>query len=295
MLPPEIAKQIRLLEIRTNRTVDEITGGAYRSAFKGRGIEFEEVREYTVEDYVRDIDWNASARMGTPYVKKFVVERELSVLLLVDVSASGVFGSSERSKRRTAAELAAILAFSAAHNGDKVGLLMFSDRIELYVPPKSGRSHTLRLIREMLAFEPVSKGTNIDLALRESAQLLKKRSVVFLLSDLIDSQSYEASLKILNRKHDVIAVGLLDPTDTRWPSLLPVVVEDAETGRQIRFGGGKRALRKLDEAFASARRARQEICRRARVDMVEIGSNRDVLRPMVEFFARRRRRLESRG
>ena len=252
MLPPEIAKQIRLLEIRTNRTVDEITGGAYRSAFKGRGIEFEEVREYTVEDDVRDIDWNVSARMGTPYVKKFVEERELSVLLLVDVSASGVFGSSERSKRRTAAELAAILAFSAAHNGDKVGLLMFSDRIELYVPPKSGRSHTLRLIREMLAFEPVSKGTNIDLALRESAQLLKKRSVVFLLSDLIDSQSYEASLKILNRKHDVIAVGLLDPTDTRWPSLLPVVVEDAETGRQIRFGGGKRALRKLDEAFASA-------------------------------------------
>ena len=295
MLPPEIAKQIRLLEIRTNRTVDEITGGAYRSAFKGRGIEFEEVREYTVEDDVRDIDWNVSARMGTPYVKKFVEERELSVLLLVDVSASGVFGSSERSKRRTAAELAAILAFSAAHNGDKVGLLMFSDRIELYVPPKSGRSHTLRLIREMLAFEPVSKGTNIDLALRESAQLLKKRSVVFLLSDLIDSQSYEASLKILNRKHDVIAVGLLDPTDTRWPSLLPVVVEDAETGRQIRFGGGKRALRKLDEAFASARRARQDICRRARVDMVEIGSNRDVLRPMVEFFARRRRRLESRG
>ena len=215
MLPPEIAKQIRLLEIRTNRTVDEITGGAYRSAFKGRGIEFEEVREYTVEDDVRDIDWNVSARMGTPYVKKFVEERELSVLLLVDVSASGVFGSSERSKRRTAAELAAILAFSAAHNGDKVGLLMFSDRIELYVPPKSGRSHTLRLIREMLAFEPVSKGTNIDLALRESAQLLKKRSVVFLLSDLIDSQSYEASLKILNRKHDVIAVGLLDPTDTR--------------------------------------------------------------------------------
>lgn len=173
--------------------------------------------------------------------------------LLVDVSASGVFGSSERSKRRTAAELAAILAFSAAHNGDKVGLLMFSDRIELYVPPKSGRSHTLRLIREMLAFEPVSKGTNIDLALRESAQLLKKRSVVFLLSDLIDSQSYEASLKILNRKHDVIAVGLLDPTDTRWPSLLPVVVEDAETGRANPVRRRKRALRKLDEAFASAR------------------------------------------
>ena len=291
----ELLKKVRRIEIKTRGLSRNIFAGQYHSAFKGRGMAFSEVREYQYGDDIRDIDWNVSARMGTPYVKKFVEERELSVLLLVDVSASGVFGSSERSKRRTAAELAAILAFSAAHNGDKVGLLMFSDRIELYVPPKSGRSHTLRLIREMLAFEPVSKGTNIDLALRESAQLLKKRSVVFLLSDLIDSQSYEASLKILNRKHDVIAVGLLDPTDTRWPSLLPVVVEDAETGRQIRFGGGKRALRKLDEAFASARRARQEICRRARVDMVEIGSNRDVLRPMVEFFARRRRRLESRG
>ena len=222
MLPSEISKQIRLLEIRTNRMVDEITGGAYRSAFKGRGIEFEEVREYTVEDDVRDIDWNVSARMGVPYVKKYVEERELSVLLLVDVSASGVFGSAERNKRQTAAELAAILAFSAARNGDKVGLLMFSDRIELYVPPKSGRSHTLRLIREMLAFEPVSKGTNIDLALRESAQLLKKRSVVFLLSDLIDAQNFEMSLKILNRKHDVIVAGIVDPTEKRWPSLLDV-------------------------------------------------------------------------
>jgi len=295
MLPPEIAKQIRLLEIRTNRMVDEITGGAYRSAFKGRGIEFEEVREYTVEDDVRDIDWNVSARMGSPYVKKYIEERELSVLLLVDVSASGVFGSSERNKRRTAAELAAILAFSAAHNGDKVGLLMFSDQIELYVPPKSGRSHTLRLIREMLAFEPQSKGTDIGLALRESIHLLKKRSVVFLLSDLQDSLSYEASLKILNRKHDVIAVGVVDPTDKRWPSLLPVIVEDAETGKQIRFGGGKRALRRLDEAFSDARRKRREVCRRARVDLVEIASNGDVLRPMVDFFSRRRRRLETRG
>ena len=295
MLPPEITKQIRLLEIRTNRLVDEITGGAYRSAFKGRGIEFDEVREYTVNDDVRDIDWNVSARMGTPYVKKYVEERELSVLLMVDVSASGVFGSAERTKRSTAAELAAILAVSAAHNGDKVGLLMFSDKIELYVPPKSGRSHTLRLIREMLAFKPESRGTDIDLALRESVHLLKKRSVVFLLSDLQDGRNFEPSLKILNRKHDVIAVEVVDPADKRWPSLLPVVVEDAETGRQIRFGGGSKSLRRLDEAFSEARRKRREICRRARVDMVEIGSNGDVLRPMISFFARRRRRLETGG
>ncbi|MDR0932496.1 MAG: DUF58 domain-containing protein [Victivallales bacterium] len=294
MLPPEIAKQIRLLEIRTNRMVEEITGGAYRSAFKGRGIEFDEVREYAIEDDIRDIDWNVSARMGVPYVKKYVEERELTVLLLVDVSASGGFGSAERNKRQTAAELAAILAFSAGRNGDKVGLLMFSDRIELYVPPKSGRSHTLRLIREMLAFEPTSKGTDINLALNESAGLLKKRSVVFLLSDLIDERDFEFNLKTLNRKHDVIAIGVADPIEKHWPSLLPVVVEDAESGNQLYFAGGDRALKKLDAAFDSATVARREICRRAHVDLVEIGNNGEVLPPMIEFFSRRRRRRAAR-
>lgn len=294
MLPPELAKQIRLLEIRTNRVVDEITGGAYRSAFKGRGIEFEEVREYTPEDDVRDIDWNVSARMGSPYIKKYVEERELTVLLLVDVSASGAFGSAEKNKRRTAAELAALLAFSAGRNGDKVGLMMFSDQIELYVPPRSGRSHTLRLIREMLAFEPRSKGTDIDLALRESTQILKKRSVVFLLSDLI-ADNFESSLKILNRKHDVVAVQIFDPVEHRWPSLLPVVVEDAESGELIRFGGGNRSLRHLDQELDAARAERREICRRARVDVIELETGGEVLRPVIEFFARRRTRLNNRG
>lgn len=295
MLPPELAKQIRLLEIRTNRAVDEITGGAYRSVFKGRGIEFEEVREYTPEDDVRDIDWNVSARMGSPYIKKYVEERELTVLLLVDVSASGAFGSAEKSKRRTAAELAALLAFSAGRNGDKVGLLMFSDRIELYVPPRSGRSHTLRLIREMLAYRPQSGGTDIDLALRESAQLLKKRSVVFLLSDLIDRKEFETSLKLLNRRHDVVALQIFDPVEHRWPSALPVVVEDAESGELVRFGGGRRELGRLEAELEQVREARRELCRRARVDLIEIESGREVLRPVIEFFAHRRRRLGNRG
>ena len=295
MLPPEIAKQIRLLEIRTNRVVDEITGGAYRSVFKGRGIEFDEVREYTPEDDVRDIDWNVSARMGSPYVKKYMEERELTVLLLVDVSASGAFGSAEKTKRRTAAELAALLAFSAGHNGDKVGLLMFSDRIELFVPPRSGRSHTLRLIREMLPFRPHSGGTDIDLALRESAQLLKKRSVVFLLSDLIDRKEFETSLKLLNRRHDVVALQIFDPVEHRWPSALPVVVEDAESGELVRFGGGRRELGRLEAELEQVREARRELCRRARVDLIEIESGREVLRPVIEFFAHRRRRLGNRG
>lgn len=291
MLPPEIAKQIHLLDIRTNRVVDEITGGAYRSVFKGRGIEFDEVREYTPEDDVRDIDWNVSARMGSPYIKKYIEERELTVLLLVDVSASGAFGSAEKTKRRTAAELAALLAFSAGRNGDKVGLMMFSDRIELYVPPKSGRRHTLRLIREMLAFEPASPGTDIAMALRETAQMLKKRSVIFLISDLISEESFEASLKILNRKHDCIALQIFDPVEHRWPCTAPVVVEDAETGQLVSFGGGTRGLKKLDRALDEQRAARREICRRARVDLVEIESGQDVLRPVVEFFSRRRERM----
>ena len=290
MLPPEIAKQIRLLEIRTNRVVDEITGGAYRSVFKGRGIEFDEVREYTPEDDVRDIDWNVSARMGAPYVKKYMEERELTVLLLVDVSASGAFGSAEKTKRRTAAELAALLAFSAGHNGDKVGLLMFSDRIELFVPPRSGRRHTLRLIREMLAFEPQSKGTDIDLALRETLQVLKKKSVVFLLSDLITDRPFENSLKILNRKHDCVALQIFDPIEHRWPSGLPVVVEDAETGELLTFPGGSRSLARLDAELEAERRERRELCRRSRVDLVEIESGKDVLPPVIDFFARRRYR-----
>ncbi len=294
MLPPELAKQIRLLEIRTNRAVDEITGGAYRSAFKGRGIEFEEVREYTSEDDARDIDWNVSARMGSPYIKKYVEERELSVLLLVDVSASGAFGSAEKNKRRTAAELAALLAFSAGRSGDKVGLLMFSDKIELYVPPRSGRSHTLRLIREMLAFEPESGGTDIALALREAAQLLKKRSVVFLLSDLFD-ENFESALKILNRKHDVVALQISDPVEHRWPVPLPVVAEDAESGELIRFGGGRKMLQKLDHELETLRQQRLELCRRARVDVVELETGGEVLRPVIEFFARRKTRFNHRG
>lgn len=289
MLPVELAKQIRLLEIRTTRIVDEITGGAYRSAFKGRGIEFDEVREYTLDDDVRAIDWNVSARMGAPYIKKFVEERELNVLLLVDVSASGAFGSAEKTKRRTAAELAALLAFSAGNSGDKVGLLMFSDRIELYVPPRSGRRHTLRLIREMLYFKPKSRGTDIDLALREALQLLSKRSVIFLLSDLIGPETFARSLKLLNRKHDVVALELFDPVEIHWPVKSPVVVEDAETGQLVRFSGGHDMAR-LQAELERTRTRKREVCRASQVDLVEIESGGDVLRPVIDFFARRRRR-----
>ncbi len=289
MLPPELAKQIRLLEIRTDHLVDEITGGAYRSVFKGRGIEFDEVREYTLEDDVRSIDWNVSARMGAPYVKKFVEERELTVLLLVDVSASGAFGSAEKTKRRTAAELAALLAFSAGKCGDKVGLLMFSDQNELYLPPRSGRRHTLRMIREMLAFHPRSPRTDIARALSEAGKLLKKRSVVFLISDLIGPQAFERALKLLNRRHDVVALEIFDPVEKHWPTDLPVELEDAETGEVVSFRGGA-AVRELDRALEAAENDKRQVCRRAQVDLVELESGSEVLRPLREFFAHRSRR-----
>ena len=295
MLPAELTKQIRFLEIRTRRAVDEIIGGAYRSVFKGRGIEFDEVREYTQDDDVRDIDWNVTARMGTPYIKKYVEERELTVLFLVDVSASGAFGSAEKNKRRTAAELAALLAFSAGKNGDKVGLMMFSDKIELYVPPRSGSRHTLRLIREMLAFEPSSAGTDIDLALRESAKLMKKKGIIFLLSDLVAENSFETSLKLLNRRHDVVAMQISDPVEKAWPTARPVVVEDAESGLLLSLPGGKANRTKLNRYLEESRRTRQEICRRAQVDLIELQTGSDVLRPVIEFFTKRRQRISNRG
>lgn len=285
MIPEELARQIRLLEIRTGRMVNEISGGAYRSVFKGAGIEFEEVREYTVEDDVRNIDWNVSARMGVPYVKKFVEERELNVMLLVDVSASGAFGSAAKSKRRSAAELAALIAFSAARNHDKVSLMMFSDKIELYVPPRSGRRHTLRLIREMLAFTPRNKGTDIDLALRESSRLLKKSSVIFLISDLIDDKDFSSALKQLNRRHDVIAVQIYDPTERNWPTDSGMVIEDAETGELVSFDGANTP--ELRQEMERSNNAVAALCRSARVDRVEIESGTEVLGPLIKFFAAR--------
>ena len=288
MLPPELVAQIRLLEIRTDRVVEEITGGAYRSIFKGRGIEFEEVREYTLEDDVRLIDWNVSARMGSAYVKKFVEERELNVMFLVDVSASGSFGSAAQSKRRTAAELAALLAFSAGKNGDRTGLMMFSDKIELFLPPRSGRRHALRMISEMLTFEPSRRGTDIALALEECARVLKKRTIVFLISDLIDSKDFSRQLKLLRSRHDVVALKIIDPLERRWPeNMPPIELEDAESGEIVSFDRPPAVLSGELNAFHLKS---EEICRRAQVDLVNIENGGDVLKPLIGFFSRRRQR-----
>ena len=291
MLPAELLKQIRMLEIRTYRIVDELVGGAYHSVFKGRGIEFDEVREYAEGDDVRDIDWNVSARMNAPYIKKYIEERELNVLLLVDVSASGNTGSRGRIKRRTAAELAALLAFSAGNNGDKVGLHLFSDRRELLLPSRSGRNHTLRLIRELLAWEPVGKGTDLVLALREAERFLTKRSVVFVISDFVDGGDYESALKMLNRRHDVIAVRIRDKAEVDWQISCPVEIEDAETGRIISFGGSRRENDAFRKAAAEEMARCAAICKSAGVDLIDLQNGEDPLLPLIRFFDRRKRRI----
>ncbi|MBR2641942.1 MAG: DUF58 domain-containing protein [Lentisphaeria bacterium] len=291
MLPAELLRQIRMLEIRTNRAVDELIGGAYHSVFKGRGIEFDEVREYTPDDDVRDIDWNVTARMSVPYIKKYVEERELNVMLAVDVSASGTFGSGDKNKRTAAAELAALLAFSAGSNGDKVGLLLFSDRRELLLPPRSGRKHTLRLIRELLAFQEKGKGTDIVHALEDMERFLSKRSVIFLISDFLDGGDYEKPLKILNKRHDVIAVRLRDKAELDWELPAGVCIQDAETGELWEFDGSKRSRELFREAAKQELAAGNALCQRAGVDLIDIASGEDPIRPLIGFFNRRRRHL----
>ena len=290
MLPAELLRQIRMLEIRTNRAVDELIGGAYHSVFKGRGIEFDEVREYTPDDDVRDIDWNVTARMNAPYIKKYVEERELNVMLALDVSASGAFGSCARTKRERAAEIAALLAFSAAGNGDKAGLLLFSDRRELMLPPKSGRKHALRMIRDMLAFEPQGRGTDIVHAIEDLNRFLTKRSVVFLISDFLGGGEYEKPLKILNKRHDVIAVRLRDRAELDWTLAAGVAVQDAETGEVFEFDGSAEARAAYRRAADAVLAEGTALCEHAGVDLIDIAGDADPIKPLIGFFERRRRR-----
>jgi len=290
MLPLELMKKIHRLEIRTNRLVEEALGGAYHSVFKGRGIEFDEVREYTYEDDIRDIDWNVSARMGTPYIKKYIEERELAVILAVDVSASGNFGSGDKTKRDAMAELAAMIAFSAGSNNDKVGLLLFSDQIELFLPPRSGRKHALRLIRELMAFAPKGKGTDINLALSELSLLLNKQSVIFVLSDFMCVNNYETRLKILNKRHDVIGVRVTDPVEMIWPLDIPVNICDSESGKSLYFAGGKSDRQQLLDAVEDDSLEIRNLLKRAKVDLIELPCGEDPLNPLIRFFERRRRK-----
>ena len=289
--PKEILKKIRRLELRTRRLVNAGFAGQYHSVFKGRGMNFEEVREYAAGDEIRSIDWNVTARMNTPYVKKFTEERELTVMLVVDVSASGTFGSVELSKRELAAEVASILAFSAINNNDKVGLLLFSDDVELFIPPKKGRLHTLRLIREMLYFEPKGRGTNMAGALDYLNRVINRRAVLFLISDFI-APDFSKALTVSSRRHDVVAMPVSDPGESGLPDVGIITLEDAETGQQIDINTGSKSVRRgLADLDELRRKSLERLFRSRRVDIVPLSTTEDYLLPLRAFFEQRERRL----
>jgi uncharacterized protein (DUF58 family) len=267
--------------------------GEYHAIFKGRGIEFDEVRPYRPGDEVRTIDWNVSARTGELHVKRYIEERELTVILLVDASGSGQFGTFNRFKREIAAELAAVLAFSAISNNDKVGLLIFTDQVELFIRPRKGRRHVLRLIRDLLAFQPTGRRTNLRLGLETLNHTLKRRSIIFLVSDFLASpDSYRSILQVSNRRHDVIAVTLSDPREQELPNVGLITLEDAETGQIQWVDTGNRKFRQaFSERVNELHLARERVFRKAKVDRINISTDSDYVIPLTNFFEQRARRL----
>ena len=290
MIPKEILEKVRLIEIRSRNVVNDLFAGEYHSAFKGRGMEFAEVREYLRGDDVRTIDWNVTARTGSPYVKVFDEEREQTVMLLVDASASGAFGSVRQMKGEVGVEISALLAFAAIKNNDRVGLLIFTDVVEVFVPPKKGRKHVLRVIRELLYFQPQGKRTSITNALDYLEKVLHRRSVVFLISDFID-EHYERSLQLMRRRHDLVAVSLFDPRERALPDVGFINLQDAETGEQFLVDSGRQEVR----AYFACQQEQEDERRRALflrngVDEVSIDITKSYVDPLVRLFHARVRR-----
>jgi uncharacterized protein (DUF58 family) len=298
MIPQDVLKKIRRIEIRTKRLVSDVFSGEYQSVFKGRGIEFSEVREYLHGDDIRSIDWNVTARMGHPFVKKFEEERQLTVMFVVDASASERFGTVGRLKTEMAAELCAILAFSAARNNDRVGLIVFTDRIEKVVPPERGRRHALRVIRELLYFRPEGRGTDIPLALDYLSSVVRRHAVVFLVSDFLD-EGFERSLAVANRRYDLIAVHVDDPRETELPPVGLLELEDPETGERVVVDTASAAFReRYRESARAGRGERARAFRRLGVDAISVTTGADYVAPLERFFRMRERRagaLVSRG
>ena len=291
MIQKEILRKVRQIEIRTSRMVSDVFGGEYRSAFKGQGMEFQEVRAYVPGDDVRAIDWNVSARGGELFVKKFTEERELSVMLLVDISASQFFGGAAVFKKDLAAEIAAVLAFAAIRNNDRVGLVLFSDVVELYVPPRKGSSHVLRVIREVLSFTPRSRGTRLASALEFLNRVAHRRAVAFLVSDFLDD-GFERSLRVTARRHDLISVVIDARREREWPAVGLVDWTDAESGERRLVDTGSPAVREaLGRDWAARRRRLLETLRGSRCDAVEVCAGEPYERQLIAFFKLRERRL----
>lgn len=291
MIPTEILKKVEQIEIQTRGLVNDVFSGEYHSVFKGRGMEFSEVREYQIGDDVRTIDWNVSARVGHPYVKVFEEERELTVMLLIDVSSSGEFGTVKRMKGEIAVEICALLAFSAIKNNDKVGLIIFTDKIEKYVPPKKGKQHVLRVLRELLYFEPEAKKTNISKALEYFSSVVRKRSIVFLISDFL-SEDFSSALKIANKKHDVVAVRINDPRENSLPDVGFIELEDAETGEIAAFDTNDPALRDLyTRTISREKEQRDKLFKSMNVDSIDISTDGSYIEPLIKFFRMRAKRF----
>ena len=283
----ELLKRVRRIEIKTRGLTQHIFAGEYHSAFKGKGMAFSEVREYQYGDDIRNIDWNVTARFNHPYVKIYEEERELTVMLLIDVSGSREFASHARLKKDLITEISAVLAFSAITNNDKIGAILFSDRVEKFIPPKKGRQHILRVIRELIYFEPQQKGTNINLAIRYLINTIKKRSTAFLISDFID-EGYEDALKIGNRKHDLIALRIYDNREKELPSVGMIYMKDAETGKVTWVDSSLRKVRKHYERYWQERTDLiHEVLKKHGIDFTDIGTHEDYVKPLMQLFKKR--------
>jgi uncharacterized protein (DUF58 family) len=290
MIPQDLIKRIREIQIYTARAVNASFAGQYESVFKGRGMQFDEVREYTPGDDIRAIDWNVTARTGKPFIKRFVEERELTVIFAVDLSASGLFGTVNKFKNELAAEFCAVMAFAACKNNDKVGLLVFTDRIELYIPPKKGTRHALRLIRELLYFKMPKRRTNIPGALDYLVRVLKKRATVFLVSDFIEME-FKRPLALMNKRHDVVAVSVRDKAEKRLPNVGMIELEDAETGEVVMIDTGRRLFRSNYESASQKRfEELKGMMRSIKVDCIDIGTDKAYVNDLVQFFHMRHRR-----
>ena len=289
----ELLKKVRKIEIKTKSLSHQIFAGEYHSAFKGRGMAFSEVREYQFGDDVRNMDWNVTARLRAPYVKVFEEEREMTVVLLIDVSSSGIFGTTSKTKRELLAEIAAVLSFSASANNDKVGALFFSSKVEKFIPPKKGRSHLLRIIRELLEFQPQTRGTNISEALRFLTNAIKRKCTAFLLSDLMDvdgesKPNYEEALKVAVNRHDLSVINIYDPREREFPDVGLVRVRDAETGEEMWVDTSSKAVREhYNNWSVGVFRQSKALFNKFKVDSVSISTDQDYVKGLITFFKQR--------
>lgn len=291
MLPAEVIRKIRRIEIRTKRLVTDVFAGNYKSTFKGKGMEFFEVREYYPGDDIRNIDWNVTARMGTPYVKKFAEERELTVMILFDASASNDFGTKNRIKREIGAEIGSVLLFCTLRNNDRAGLIIFTDKVEMFVPPRKGISHVLRSIREFVYFQPNGKKTDLKQALEFFSSIARKRAILFVISDFMTT-GYEKTMQVLNKKHDVIAIRVLDPREFELVPVGIVEVEDPETGEiafvdtydvEFRKSFVEQTMKRFEE--------QEDFFRKSGIDFIDIRTDKPYINPLIKFFAMRAKRM----